>query len=52
MTLGHRETAQSEVKLGKEEAAGKLSAGVSAENVVFPVAVPSAGACVLPSVQF
>lgn len=52
MTLEHRETAQSVVTLEKEEATGKLSAGVSAENTVFLVAVPSAGACVLPSVQF
>lgn len=40
--------AQNEVTLGKEDATGKLSAGMSAEKVVFPVAVPSAGA----SVQF
>lgn len=52
MALGHRETTQSEVTLEKEDATGKLRAGVSAENMVFPVAVPLAGACVLPSVQF
>lgn len=52
MALGHRDSAQSEVTLEKEDATGKLDAGMSAENVVFPVAVPSAGACVLPSVQF
>lgn len=52
MTLGHRETVRSEVTLEKEDTTGKLSAGMSAENVVFPVAVPSADACVLSSVQF